>query len=214
MSPAKTTNTTTSTTTKGEETRHVILEEALRMTSELGIEAVTIGGLARRADMSKSGLYAHFDSKENLQVAILEEGAERFTERVVRPALTAPRGEPRIRALFDRWIDWETASDLPGGCVFLAVASELDDRPGPVREYLVGAQKRLVATLARASRLAVDMGDFRPELDTEQFAFDVYSLIHAFHFFNRLLEDPEAETRTRRSFERLLASCRASAAAA
>lgn len=193
---------------KGEETRHAILDQALAMTSELGIEAITIGELAKATGMSKSGLYAHFDSKENLQVAILETASQRFIETVVRPALSAPRGIPRLRAIFEAWLAWETGDDMPGGCVFIAVSSELDDRPGPVRDFLVGEQQRLVGMLARAARLAIEVGDFREDLDLEQFAYDAYSQVLGFHFYHRLLEDPNAFDKVWRSFERLLDSCR------
>ena len=195
---------------KGEETRNAILDQALAMTSELGIEAVTIGELAKATGMSKSGLYAHFDSKENLQIAILETASERFIETVVRPALSAPRGIPRLWAIFNAWLDWQTGDDMPGGCVFIAVSSELDDRPGSVRDYLVGEQNRLMSTLARAARVAVEVGHFRADLDLEQFAYDAYSRILGFHFYHRLLKDPGAFDKVRRSFEQLLDSSRPS----
>jgi hypothetical protein len=127
---------------------------------------------------------------------------------VIAPALKAPRGEPRLRALFDRWLQWEQASFQPGGCIFIATANELDDRPGPLRDQLVGSQRDWLEALATAARLGVDEGHFSPDLDTEQMAYDLYAIALAFHHFKRLLRDPQAEARARRSFERLLASSR------
>lgn len=194
--------------TKGEETRTAILERAFASASRLGLEGLTIGGLADEVGLSKSGLFAHFDSKEALQLQVLETAAERFVETVVAPALKEPRGEPRVRALFERWMEWETAAFQPGGCIFIATANELDDRPGPVRERLVGLQRDWLEALATAARIAVEEGHFRPGLDVRQFAYDLYAVILAYHHFSRLLQDPAAEDRARSSFESLLAASR------
>lgn len=191
---------------KGEETRQAILDEALTAASTLGIEGMTIGGLAREAGMSKSGLFAHFQSKEALQVQLLEHAGERMAEHVIAPALRAPRGEPRIRALFDNWLAWLASDELPGGCPFIAASSELDDREGPVRDALVGHQKRHLAFLTGAAQRAIDAGHFRRDLDLEQFAYELYSIFLGHHFFTRLLRMPAAEARARTSFEALLAS--------
>src|SRR5712691_5887824 len=115
--------------TKGEDTRSAVLGSALSLATQLGLEGVTIGKLAEHVGMSKSGLFAHFSSKENLQVAVLEEATARFVALVVTPALKKPRGEPRVRALLDRWLDWSRADFLPGGCIFVTASVELDDRP-------------------------------------------------------------------------------------
>lgn len=194
--------------TKGEETRAAILERAFASASQVGLEGLTIGGLADEVGLSKSGLFAHFDSKEALQLQVLETAAERFVETVVAPALKEPRGEPRVRALFERWMEWETAKFQPGGCIFIATANELDDRPGPVRERLVGLQRDWLEALATAARIAVEEGHFRRGLDVRQFAYDLYAVILAYHHFSRLLRDPTAEERARSSFESLLAASR------
>jgi AcrR family transcriptional regulator len=194
---------------KGAETRRAILDQALAMSSCLGLEGVTLGLLAREAGMSKSGLFAHFDSKEQLQLQVLDTAAQRFRETVVEPALHAPRGEPRVRALFEHWLAWEDAPFLPGGCVFIAVAQELDDRPGPVRDRLVDYQRQWLETLARAAAIAVEEGHFRADLDTGQFAYDLYALALARHHFGRLLRDPEAEDRAHTAFARQLVAARA-----
>lgn len=194
---------------KGEGTRERILDRALRLASRDGLDGLSIGGLAGELGLSKSGLFAHFGSKEDLQLAVLKEAAARFEDTVMRPAFRAPRGEPRLRRLFDNWIGWIGDPASPGGCVFLAAASELDDREGRPREYLVGSQKLLVASLAKAARLAVEEGHFAPALDTEQWAFDMYALLLACSHWKRLLRDPRAEARARVAFERIVAAARA-----
>jgi AcrR family transcriptional regulator len=193
---------------KGEETRTAILDTALALASTGGLEGLSIGNLAREVGLSKSGLFAHFNSKENLQLQVLTTAAERFVAEVVTPALRRPRGEPRVRALFEHWLAWAKASYLPGGCPFVATAVELDDRPGPLRDYLVDAQSRWLGTMARAATIAVEEGHFRAGLDGEQFAYELYSILLAYHLFRRLLRDPRAEARSRSAFERLLASAR------
>jgi hypothetical protein len=110
-----------------------------------------------------------------------------------------------VRALFEGWLGWENDPELPGGCVFIALANELDDRPGPLRDLLVGYQRDWTGALATAARIAVEEGHFRPDLDCEQFAYDLYATILAYHHFNRLLRDPGSERRARSAFEQLLA---------
>jgi len=187
---------------KGDQTREAILDRALALASTGGLEALSIGSLAREVGLSKSGLFAHFGSKEELQRAVLRTAVDRFVADVVTPALRQPRGEPRVRAMFERWLAWE--SSLPGGCPFQAVAAELDDRPGPVRDDLVQSQRDWLDALATAARIAVVEKHFHDALDIEQFAYELYSLMLAYHQFQRLLDDPRAEERTRRSFDRLL----------
>ncbi len=190
---------------KGDVTRAAVLDSALSLASEVGLEQVTIGKLADRVGMSKSGLFAHFTSKENLQVQLLQEAIDRFVEIVVAPALRQPRGEPRVRALFDNWLVWSKADFMPGGCIFIAASVELDDKPGPARDLLVSSQKDWLETLAGAARIAVSEKHFRKSLDVHQFAHEVYSLAYGHHFFQRLMREPRAEARTRAAFERLLA---------
>src|SRR4029453_14384469 len=138
---------------KGTDTKSRILETALRAASVDGLEGISLGKVAGDIGMSKSGLFAHFDSKEALQVDVIEAGAEKFAAVVVVPALSAPRGEPRLRALFEHWLKWEQNESLPGGCVFMHAVAELDDRPGPVRDALVRQQQLWLDTLAKAVRL-------------------------------------------------------------
>jgi AcrR family transcriptional regulator len=191
---------------KGEETRRRILEHALEMASVVGLGGLSIGELAKVAKMSKSGLFAHFASKEELQLQVLATAAERFIDCVVAPALREPRGEPRLRALLGYWIEWEKTRS--GGCPFVAVTYELDDCPGPLRDALVASQQDWIGTLATAARIAIDEGHFRGDLDTEQLAHEIYGCFLAFHMYYRLLHDPRAEERAQVAFERILAHAR------
>lgn len=191
---------------KGEQTRAAILDAALAQASEFGFESLTIGALAERAGLSKSGLFAHFGSREELQIAAIEAAAARFTETVFVPALKARRGLPRLRALFEHWLDWTTRSGLTHGCPMQAAAVEFDDRPGPVRDAVVEHYARLERELARAVQLAIEQGHFRVDLDVEQFVFDLMGVILAYHHGARLFDAKRAEARARASFERLVAA--------
>jgi AcrR family transcriptional regulator len=197
--------------TKGETTRSSVLDSALALASEDGLAGVTIGRLAERCGLSKSGLFAHFSSKENLQVEILKETIDRFVAQVVSPALKASRGEARVQALFDRWMSWP--KEFPGGCIFAVAAVELDDKPGPARDVLVASQKDWQATLATAARIAVEEGHFRSNLDVDQFAHEVYCLGYGHLAVSRLRLHPDGGARTRRGFERLVRDARALGAA-
>jgi len=198
---------------KGEQTRETILLHALRLATQVGFEGLTIGRLAEELKLSKSGLFAHFGSKENLQVKVLEIASRRFVDEVVRPALSAPRGVRRVRALFERWLAWETSPSLPGGCPFNAAATELDDRPGPAREYVVKSQHDWLETLANTARTAVQEREFAPDLDCEQFAYELQSIMLGYAHASRLMKDPRARARTERAFETLLARAAAVPAA-
>lgn len=193
---------------KGETTRDAILERALSLATQTGLEGLTMGNLAKEVQLSKSGLFAHFQSKEQLQLDVLETAVSRFLEMVITPALREPRGEPRVRALFERWMTWENASFLPGGCPFIALANELDDRPGPLRDRLVSYQRDWLQALATAARIAIAEKHFRADLDSDQFAYDLYAIILAYQHFSRLLQDPAAASRARQGFEALLAASR------
>ena len=186
---------------KGEETRQAILGKAFELATVVGVSGLSIGRLAEATGLSKSGLFAHFGSKEALEVAVVEEASRQFIQEVMVPALRQPRGEPRLRALFERWLVW---GDRPGGCFFVGASAELDDRPGPPRDALVRAQKDWVDELAKAARIAIAEHHFRPDVDPEQFAFELYSLMLGAHLFMRFLREPKSLAQTRHSFERLL----------
>jgi AcrR family transcriptional regulator len=193
---------------KGELTRQSILERATALASQVGLEGLTIGRLAKELDLSKSGLFAHFRSKELLQVQLLQFVAEQFVSAVVRPALKVERGEPRLRALFERWLEWENSDPLPGGCLFVAASTELDDKPGPAREQLVRSQKDWLDVIATCFRSGIREGHFRSDADPDQFAHDLQGVILAYHHASRLLSDPKAEKRARAAFESLLGLAR------
>ena len=162
--------------------------------------------------MSKSGLFAHFRSKEALQIEMLRLAGRRMIDTVVKPALTVPRGEPRLRALFDHWLAWEQSPSLPGGCPFMAASFELDDRPGPVRDFVVQNLRDWIDTLAGAARIAVQEGHFRSDLDCEQFAQDCQGIGLGFVHASRLMRDPQARARAQRAFEALMRAARAPSA--
>jgi AcrR family transcriptional regulator len=192
---------------KGAETRDAVLGQAVEIANRVGLSGLTIGSLADRAQMSKSGLFAHFRSKEALQLQVLAFARERFTEQVVLPALRTPRGEPRVRGLFEGWLGCER--DGAPCCLFLSATSEYDDQPGTVRDQLASDHSDLMAAIARIARGGVDQGHFRADTDPEQFAQDLHGVMLAFFYAHRLLRQTEAEARCRRAFEALLAAIRA-----
>lgn len=196
---------------KGDATRQGILAHAAGLASQLGLDGLTIGRLAEDLELSKSGLFAHFRSKEALQLQVLEHAAARFTEVVLRPALAAPRGEPRLRAVFERWRRWPKESGMPGGCFFVQAAVELDDQPGPVRDLLVRQQKDWLDAIATVVRSGVAEGHFRRDVDPEQVAHELHGIMLGWHHAARLLRDPKAEARARAAFEALVARARAEA---
>jgi AcrR family transcriptional regulator len=189
---------------KGESTRASILSRAAALASQVGLGGLSIGTLASDLGLSKSGLFAHFRSKEALQLQVLEHSAARFVELVIDPALKAGRGEPRLRALFQLWRSWPRRAELPGGCPFIAMAVELDDQPGPARDLLVRQQHDWLEFLAGAARSGVAEGHLGAEVDAEQFAFELFGIMMSFHHHSRLLAEPRAERWAERAFEQLL----------
>src|SRR5690606_7304387 len=152
---------------KGQQTRAAILEAALSLASQMGIEGLSIGALAEVTGMSKSGVFAHFGSREELQISVIREYHERFEEEVFRPAVLKPRGLPRVRALFENWIA-KVATEIDSGCIYISGAVEFDDRPGPVRDALAGMVLLWHGALDRAIRMAIDMGHLRQDTDAMQ----------------------------------------------
>ena len=195
-------------TSKGEATRAAALDQAADLASRIGLQALSIGSLADELGMSKSGLFAHFGSKEALQVQTLERAADAFTEIVVRPALSIAPGEPRVRALFDGWMDWERARAMKG-CIFIQSSAEFDDQPGAVRDTLERQQRQWLEFLAGAANRAVTVGHFRADLDCDQFAFEFYALLIGYGHSHRMMRDPAARDRLKVGFERLVSSARA-----
>ncbi|MEE8483119.1 MAG: TetR/AcrR family transcriptional regulator [Nitrospinota bacterium] len=189
--------------TKGNDTRSAILKNALDVAGENGLELLTIGKLADALEMSKSGLFAHFKSKENLQLDVLDYAAEIFTQKVLVPAVKKPRGITRIRAIVNNWLEW-TNSGLPGGCFFISTSIEYDDRHGKIRDHLLGMQKKWINALAFAAKLAVEEGQFKKKADCGQFAYELFSIMAGYHHFKRMLGDAKAEQRVKKAFEGLI----------
>jgi len=188
---------------KGQQTRAAILEAALGLASHMGLEGLSIGALAEVTQMSKSGVFAHFGSREELQISVIREYHARFEEEVFFPAINEPRGLPRLRALFERWVR-RVSVELDSGCIYISGAVEFDDRPGPVRDALAGMVRAWHAALQRAISLAVDAGELRPDTDPTQMLFEVHGLILALHHDARFLRLPGALDRARAGFERTL----------
>lgn len=189
---------------KGEETRQAILDEALALCSQVGVSGVSIGALADKAGMSKSGLFAHFGSKEELQIAVLREGQQRFVDTVVRPALKEKRGLARLRALMANWLNWTEKARLPGGCPLNAAATEFDDQSGPVRDAVAAGLADGRRMLANAVRMAVETGELRPDTDVEQFVFELVGIELVAMQSQRLFKDRDANRRALDAFERLV----------
>lgn len=189
---------------KGTQTKQTITQEAIAVASQLGLGNLTIGNLAKAVGMSKSGLFAHFSSKEALQLHILQSAREQFIQQAILPSLKTPRGEPRIRALFTHWLKWVHSEAMPGGCVFLAAVPEFDDQPGPIRDFLVYNQKDWFEFIVGAARIAMEEGHFRKDLDVRQFAYEVFSIFLGYTHISRLLRDPQADERLTQAFEALL----------
>jgi len=192
--------------TKGADTKLTILEIGLDIASRLGLETVTIGDLARTAKMSKSGLFAHFQSKENLQIELLKYAGEMFSRDVVVPALKTKAGIPRVKAVMENWIRFSGA--LTGGCIFVTASSDFKDRPGKVRDFLLQQQKDWLNILRRIAQSAVREGDFRSDTDCDQFAFEFYSLLLGFHLYATLLDNADTQLRQRTAFETLITTYR------
>jgi AcrR family transcriptional regulator len=190
-------------------TRERIVGRAVQLASTEGITGLTLGRLADSIGMSKSGLFAHFRSKEELQLQVLQATFDSFQRFVVEPAQATPSGEERFRVITERWIAWASdREEMPGGCLIVQAAAELDDQPGPPRDLLADAQRRWLETLAAYARSAVRVGAFREDLDPELFAFQLESILLGANHFHRLLHDPRAFTQARASIEALLASAR------
>ena len=190
---------------KGDETRDAVLRHALALSSRIGLQGLSIGRLAEELEMSKSGLFGHFKSKEALLAQVLELAAREFLDDVVRPAFREPAGEPRIRKLFENWVEWTRSNRYAGGCPFMQFSFELDDQPGPLRDDLTRQQRGWIEILAESARRAIAEGHFRSDLDTQQFAYDLQSLMLGYHHAARLMQDENAEKHGSRSFESLLA---------
>lgn len=193
--------------TKSETTHRRILWRGLEIISERGLGGVSLGGLAERSGMSKSGLFAHFHSKEELQVELLRAAEAALRREVVDPIVDVGEGLPRLRALVGRWLGWAARSGLPGGCPLYAAAFELDDaEEGPVRDFLMRSKDEWSVMLEGMVKQAVNLGHFREDLDAAQFVWQLDGIYLSHHVSQRLMRDSEADARALTAFERLVAS--------
>jgi AcrR family transcriptional regulator len=192
---------------KGELTRAAILEAAQAIARRDGLEGLTIGGLAERLGMSKSGVFAHFGSREELQLAVLREYALHFVDRVLRPAVRSERGLPRLQAIVDRWLVL-LAEEIEAGCILVGGASEYDDRPGPLHDALAAIVSAWKAELVRALEQARDCGHLRADIDCEQMVFEIYGLMLMLHQDARLLRGKDSMLRARSGLRRIMDAAR------
>jgi len=183
---------------RGLRTRRAILQRAVNIASIEGLEGLTIGKLASALGISKSGLFAHFGSKEDLQCAVVEQAREIFVERVARPAYQF-RGLKRLRALCENWLGYVEERVFPGGCFFSAVSLEFDDRPGRVREQIVGLMKKWLGNLEQAARDAQSAGEIPKEADVRQLAFEIQALVMGANWSSRLFRDSSVFRSVRRA---------------
>ncbi|OBS30423.1 TetR family transcriptional regulator [Tepidimonas fonticaldi] len=189
---------------KGQQTKAAIIDAALGLASHVGLEGLSIGAIAELMGMSKSGVFAHFGSREELQIAVVREYHARFERDVFHPALAAPRGLPRLRALFDHWMR-QTSLEIDSGCIYISGAVEFDDRPGPVRDALVDTVNTWQSAVRRAIRIAIDEGHLRADADPAQIAFEIHGLILALHYEARFLRSPAGLHHARTGFDNILA---------
>ncbi|WP_201315100.1 TetR/AcrR family transcriptional regulator [Dyella sp. EPa41] len=187
-------------------TRELILEHAYELARREGLEGLSIGALAQDVGMSKSGVFAHFGSREDLQLAVLEAGQLRFLQRVKWPALKLPRGLPRVRAIVANWVEW--AHEYQSGCVLLTAASEYDGREGPLRDTVIRQQAGWRQEMCRAIGHAVENGELSTDTDPGQLAFEIYALMLGLHHDAGLFGFDEARRHTLVGFDRLIASYR------
>jgi len=183
---------------KGELTRVRILDEAVRIASRDGLEGLSIGTLAAALELSKSGLFAHFGSKEALQVAVLQHAAERFRSRAKRVTEAAP-GPERLRLQLQVSMDWIDDPELPGGCPIAGACIEFDDQEGPVREYLVQMQE-----FSHRQTAQLFEGVAGPAQDQDQLAFEFKAIVMAYHHASRVLRDSRSRTWAERALEALI----------
>ena len=191
---------------KGQQTKAAIVDSALGLATHIGLEGLSIGALAEVAQMSKSGVFAHFGSREELQISVIREYHARFEAEVFYPAMTAPRGLPRVRALFANWMK-RTSVELDSGSIYISGAVEFDDRPGPVRDALASSVRTWLSAMKRAMEQAKEVGDLQADVDVDQLLFEIHGLILALHYEARFLKTAGSIERGMRGFNNILAAC-------
>jgi AcrR family transcriptional regulator len=188
---------------KGQQTKAAIVDAAMGLATHLGLEGLSIGVVAEVTQMSKSGVFAHFGSREELQISVIREYFKQFEQAVFYPALEAPRGLPRLRVLFDKWMRL-VAGEVQAGCIFISGAAEFDDRPGPVRDTLASSVKTWLSAVYRAVQQAKEMGHLPADSDEHQIAFELHGLILALHYEARFLKNAGSIERTNAGFNHVL----------
>ena len=189
---------------KGQQTKLAIVDAALGLATQIGLEGLSIGALAEITGMSKSGVFAHFGSREELQISVVREYFSRFEQEVFYPAMQAPRGLPRLQALFANWMK-RVAVEIQSGCIFISGAVEFDDRPGPVRDALASSVKTWLGAVQRAVVQAKQEGHLAPDADERQIGFEIHGLILALHYEARFLKASGSIERANRAFDFILA---------
>jgi AcrR family transcriptional regulator len=196
---------------KGLQTRATILEAALQLASQKGLEGLSIGTLAEVTGMSKSGVFAHFGSREELQISVIRDYHVKFEEEVFLPSIREARGLPRLRAMFERWVR-RVSYEIDSGCIYISGAVEFDDRPGLVRDALAAMVQTWMDALAHAIQISIDEGHLKPDTSPQQVMFEIHGLILALHHDARFMRNPGSVERARTGFERVLATCLAAPA--
>ena len=189
---------------KGQQTKATIIEAALGLATQIGLEGLSIGAIAEVTQMSKSGVFAHFGSREELQISVIREYFTHFEQEIFYPALQKPHGLPRLQALFSNWMK-RVSVEIHSGCIFISGAVEFDDRPGPVRDALASSVQTWLQALHRAVVQAKDCGHLRADADAQQMAFEIHGLILAVHYEARFLKNPGSIERTTTGFANILA---------
>ena len=189
---------------KGQQTKAVIVEAALGLATHIGLEGLSIGALADVTGMSKSGVFAHFGSREELQISVIREYHTRFEQEVFYPAMAAERGVARLRAMFDHWMK-RTSIEIDSGCIYISGAVEFDDRDGPVRDALASSVRTWLAAMKRAIEHCKEQGELRGDVNPEQMLFEIHGLILALHYEARFLQTPGSIDRANAGFDNILA---------
>ena len=189
---------------KGQQTKAAIVDAALSLATHIGLEGLSIGALADITGMSKSGVFAHFGSREELQISVIREYHARFEQEVFYPAISAARGVDRLTAMFDQWMK-RTSVEIDSGCIYISGAVEFDDRAGPVRDALAGSVLTWLAAMRRAIEQCKALGEVRADTSAEQMLFEIHGLILALHYEARFLQTPGSMGRAVQGFHNILA---------
>jgi AcrR family transcriptional regulator len=194
---------TTVTISKAEQTKATIVDAALRLASQIGLEGLSIGAIAEVTQMSKSGVFAHFGSREELQISVVREYFFRFERDVFTPTLALARGLPRLRGMFANWMT-QVAHEIQSGCIFISGAVEFDDRTGPVRDALEQSMKTWLAAVRRSVAMSIEQGHLIPTAEPKQIVFEIHGLILALHYEARFFKSPRSMDRAKTGFENVL----------